>query len=245
MTGNRLQGKVAIITGAARGQGANEARRFVAEGARVVVTDLDENGQAVADGLGDSARFVRHDVANEDDWKNVIAVAEEAFGKIDILVNNAGVFKPANIVDTTLADFDRHYRVNTLGVFLGIRAVIPAMERGGGGSIINISSIAGMRGWPGMIAYGGTKWASRGLTQCAARELAPQRIRVNSIHPGLVDTPMLDDHDPAALEAFTAAVPFGRMGSVDDVAEMVIYLASDLSSYVTGAEVVIDGGLAL
>ena len=237
MTGNRLQGKVAIITGAARGQGANEARRFVAEGARVVVTDLDENGQAVADGLGDSARFVRHDVANEDDWKNVIAVAEEAFGKIDILVNNAGVFKPANIVDTTLADFDRHYRVNTLGVFLGIRAVIPAMERGGGGSIINISSIAGMRGWPGMIAYGGTKWA--------ARELAPQRIRVNSIHPGLVDTPMLDDHDPAALEAFTAAVPFGRMGSVDDVAEMVIYLASDLSSYVTGAEVVIDGGLAL
>ncbi|WP_309610250.1 SDR family oxidoreductase, partial [Sphingomonas sp.] len=186
----------------------------------------------------------RHDVANEDNWKTVIAAAQDAFGKIDILVNNAGVFKPANIVDTTLAEFDLHYRVNTLGVFLGIRAVIPAMESGGG-SIINISSIAGMRGWPGMIAYGGTKWASRGLTQCAARELAPQRIRVNSIHPGLVDTPMLDDHDPAALEAFTAAVPFGRMGSVDDVAEVVIYLASDLSSYVTGAEIVIDGGLAL
>lgn len=244
MTSNRLQGKVAIITGAARGQGANEARRFVAEGARVLVTDLDGKGQAVADELGESARFVRHDVANEDNWKTVIAAAQDAFGKIDILVNNAGVFKPANIVDTTLAEFDLHYRVNTLGVFLGIRAVIPAMESGGG-SIINISSIAGMRGWPGMIAYGGTKWASRGLTQCAARELAPQRIRVNSIHPGLVDTPMLDDHDPAALEAFTAAVPFGRMGSVDDVAEVVIYLASDLSSYVTGAEIVIDGGLAL
>ena len=244
MTTNRLEGKVAIITGAARGQGANEARRFVAEGARVVVTDLDANGQAVADELGASARFVRHDVANEDDWKTVITTAQDEFGKIDILVNNAGVFKPANIVDTTLAAFDLHYRVNTLGVFLGMRAVIPAMESGGG-SIINISSIAGMRGWPGMIAYGGTTWASRGLTQCAARELAPQRIRVNSIHPGLVNTPMLDDHDPAALEAFVAAVPFGRMGSVDDVAEVVIFLASDLSSYMTGAEIVIDGGLAL
>ena len=244
MTTNRLEGKVAIITGAARGQGANEARRFVAEGARVVVTDLDANGQAVADELGASARFVRHDVANEDDWKTVITTAQDEFGKIDILVNNAGVFKPANIVDTTLAAFDLHYRVNTLGVFLGMRAVIPAMESSGG-SIINISSIAGMRGWPGMIAYGGTKWASRGLTQCAARELAPQRIRVNSIHPGLVNTPMLDDHDPAALEAFVAAVPFGRMGSVDDVAEVVIFLASDLSSYMTGAEIVIDGGLAL
>ncbi len=243
MAGNRLAGKVAIITGAARGQGANEARRFVAEGARVVVTDLDANGQAVADELKDYARFVHHDVADENNWKRVVATAQEAFGKVDILVNNAGVFKPANIVDTTLAAFDLHYRVNTLGVFLGIRAVIPAMASGG--SIINISSIAGMRGWPGMIAYGGTKWASRGLTQCAARELAPQRIRVNSIHPGLVDTPMLDDHDPEALEAFTAAVPFGRKGSVDDVAEMVIYLASDLSSYVTGAEIVIDGGLAL
>lgn len=244
MTTNRLEGKVAIITGAARGQGANEARRFVAEGARVVVTDLDANGQAVADELGASARFVRHDVANEDDWNTVITTAQDEFGKIDILVNNAGVFKPANIVDTTLAAFDLHYRVNTLGVFLGMRAVIPAMESSGG-SIINISSIAGMRGWPGMIAYGGTKWASRGLTQCAARELAPQRIRVNSIHPGLVNTPMLDDHDPAALEAFVAAVPFGRMGSVDDVAEVVIFLASDLSSYMTGAEIVIDGGLAL
>ena len=244
MTTNRLEGKVAIISGAARGQGDNEARRFVSEGARVVLTDIDPKGQAVADALGANARFVRHDVGNEDDWAKVVAVAQEAFGKIDILVNNAGVFKPANIVDTTLAAFDLHYRVNTLGVFLGMRAVIPAMEKGGG-SIINISSIAGMRGWPGMIAYGGTKWASRGLTQCAARELAPQRIRVNSIHPGLVDTPMLDDHDPAALEAFEAAVPFGRMGSVDDVAEMVIFLASDLSNYITGAEIVIDGGLAL
>lgn len=245
MTTNRLEGKVAIITGAARGQGANEARRFIAEGARVVLTDLDPKGQEMADELGANARFVQHDVGDEDGWNAVVRTTRDAFGAIDILVNNAGVFKPAEIVDTTLAAFDLHYRVNTLGVFLGMRAVIPVMAAAGGGSIINITSIAGMRGWPGMIAYGATKWAARGLTQCAARELAPQRIRVNSVHPGLVDTPMLDDHDPAALEAFEAAVPFGRMGTVDDVAEMVIYLASDLSSYVTGAEIVIDGGLAL
>ncbi len=245
MTTKRLDGKVAIITGAARGQGANEARRFVAEGAKVVVTDLNPAGADVAAELGDAAIFHRHDVASEVDWQAVVDATLARFGKLDILVNNAGVFKPATILDTTPEDFDLHYRVNTLGVFLGTRAVIAAMEANGGGSIVNISSIAGMRGWPGMIAYGGTKWASRGLTQCAARELAPSRIRVNSIHPGLVDTPMLDDHDPEALVAFTAAVPFGRMGTVDDVAEVVIYLASDLASYVTGAEIVIDGGLAL
>ena len=245
MTTKRLDGKVAIITGAARGQGANEARRFVAEGAQVVLTDLDEAGAKVAAELGDAAIFHRHDVGDEADWSAVVKAAIDRFGKIDVLINNAGVFKPASILETTTEAFDLHYRVNTLGVFLGMRAVIPAMEANGGGSIVNISSIAGMRGWPGMIAYGGTKWASRGLTQCAARELAPSRIRVNSVHPGLVDTPMLDDHDPDALAAFTAAVPFGRMGTVDDVAEVVIYLASDLSNYMTGAEIVIDGGLAL
>ena len=245
MTTKRLDGKVAIITGAARGQGANEARRFVAEGAQVLLTDLDEAGAKVAAELGDAAIFHQHDVANEADWSAVVKAAIARFGKIDVLINNAGVFKPASILETTIEAFDLHYRVNTLGVFLGMRAVIPAMEANGGGSIVNISSIAGMRGWPGMIAYGGTKWASRGLTQCAARELAPSKIRVNSVHPGLVDTPMLDDHDPAALAAFTAAVPFGRMGTVDDVAEVVIYLASDLSSYITGAEIVVDGGLAL
>ena len=241
----RLDGKVVIITGAARGQGANEARRFVAEGARVMLTDLNEAGAAVAGELGEAAAFHHHDVGDATAWDAVVAATVDRFGKLDVLINNAGVFTPANIVDTTPEAFDLHYRVNTLGVFLGIRAVIPAMQRGGGGSIINISSIAGMRGWPGMIAYGGTKWASRGLTQCAARELAPLRIRVNSVHPGLVDTPMLDDHDPEALKAFTAAVPFGRMGSVDDIAEVVTFLASDVSNYMTGAEIVIDGGLSL
>ena len=245
MTTKRLDGKVAIITGAARGQGANEARRFVAEGAKVVITDLNPAGASIAEELGDAALFHQHDVASEADWHAVVEATLARFGKLDVLVNNAGVFKPGTILDTSPEEFDLHYRVNTLGVFLGMRAVIAAMEANGGGSIINISSIAGMRGWPGMIAYGGTKWASRGLTQCAARELTPSRIRVNSVHPGLVDTPMLDDHDPEALAAFTAAVPFGRMGTVDDVAEVVIYLASDLASYITGAEIVIDGGLAL
>ena len=241
----RLDGKVAIITGAARGQGANEARRFVAEGARVMLTDLNPEGAKVAAELGEAAAFLHHDVGDPAAWATVVEATVTRFGKLDILVNNAGVFQPAAIVDTTPETFDLHYRVNTLGVFLGIRAAIPAIAAGGGGSIVNISSIAGIRGWPGMIAYGATKWAARGLTQCAARELAPQRIRVNSIHPGLVDTPMLDDHDPEALKAFAAAVPFGRMGTVDDVAEMVIFLASDLSGYMTGAEIVIDGGLAL
>ncbi len=241
----RLDGKVIIITGAARGQGAHEARRFVAEGASVVLTDINPAGAEVAQALGDAAIFMVHDVANEANWRGVVDAAVARFGRVDVLVNNAGVFQPGNIVDTTFESFDLHYRVNMLGVFLGIKAVIPAMTAAGGGSIINISSAAGMRGYPGMIAYGGTKWAARGMTQCAARELAEFKIRVNSIHPGLVDTPMLDDHSPEALVAFQAAVPLGRMGTVEDVAEIASFLASDLSSYLTGSEIAVDGGLGL
>ena len=241
----KLDGKVAIITGAARGQGAHEARRFVAEGARVVITDLNPAGSDVAQELGEAAIFVAHDVADEAAWRAVVDRAVQSFGRLDVLVNNAGIFRPAGIGGTSAQDYDQHYRVNQLGVFLGTAAVIDAMKSAGGGSIINISSVAGMRGYPDMIAYSSTKWAVRGLTQCAARELAPHRIRVNSIHPGLVDTPMLDDHSPEALAAFTAAVPLGRMGTPEDVAEIVTFLASDLSSYVTGAEIVVDGGLGL
>ena len=241
----KLNGKVAIITGAARGQGAHEARRFVAEGARVVITDLNPAGSDVAQELGEAAIFVAHDVADEAAWRAVVDRAVQSFGRLDVLVNNAGIFRPAGIGGTSAQDYDQHYRVNQLGVFLGTAAVIDAMKSAGGGSIINISSVAGMRGYPDMIAYSSTKWAVRGLTQCAARELAPHRIRVNSIHPGLVDTPMLDDHSPEALAAFTAAVPLGRMGTPEDVAEIVTFLASDLSSYVTGAEIVVDGGLGL
>jgi 3alpha(or 20beta)-hydroxysteroid dehydrogenase len=240
-----LEGKVAIITGAARGQGAHEARQFVAEGAKVVLTDLLPSGADVASSLADAALFVRHDVAEEADWRKVIEATLGRFGRIDILVNNAGIFKPSSIGDTSAAAFDQHYRVNQLGVFLGTKAVIEPMKSAGGGSIVNISSAAGMRGYPDMIAYAGTKWAVRGMTKCAARELAPSRIRVNSIHPGLVETPMLDDHSPEALKQFAAAVPLGRMATPVDVAEIVIFLASDLSSYLTGAEIVVDGGLGL
>ncbi len=241
----RLEGKTAIITGAARGQGAFEAEQFVAEGARVLLTDLNEDGRGVAERLGSAAAFVKHDVASEDDWKAAVAMALGRFGKIDILVNNAGVFHPGPLEETSVESFDLHYRVNQLGVFLGMKSVIAAMKAAGGGSIVNISSAAGMRGYPNMISYCGSKWAVRGMTQSAASELAPHRIRVNSVHPGLVDTPMLADHTPEALEAFKAAVPLGRMATPEDVARLVVYLASDESSNMTGSALVIDGGLGL
>jgi len=244
-TAKKLDRKVAIITGAARGQGEREARRFVAEGARVVLTDVSEQGAVIAEQLGDAAIFVRHDVSEEDQWRHVVEAAQASFGRIDVLVNNAGIFHPNSIIEQSKGDFDLHYRVNQLGAFLGTKAVVEAMKQAGGGSIVNISSVAGVRGYPGMIAYAGTKWAVRGMTKCAARELAPFRIRVNSVHPGLVDTPMLEDFTPEALEQFEAAVPLGRKGTTDDVTEIVAFLASDLSSYLTGAEIVVDGGLGL
>jgi len=244
-TSKKLEGKFAIITGAARGQGADEARRFVAEGARVVLTDLLPSGADLAAELGSAAIFIQHDVANEAQWRSVVDTALEKFGRIDILVNNAGIFTPAMLEDTTAESFDRHYRVNQYGPFLGMKAVLEPMKAAGGGSIVNISSVAGMRGFPGMIAYAGSKWALRGMTKCVAREVAPFKIRVNSIHPGLVDTPMLNDHDPEALKQFEAAVPLGRMATTADIVEIVVYLAGDLSSNMTGAELVTDGGLGL
>ena len=241
----KLDGKVAIISGAARGQGADEARRFVAEGAKVVLTDILPGGADVAKELGDAAMFIRHDVTVESEWNDVVQATVKRFGCVNVLVNNAGVFRPASILDTTAESYDHHYRINQLGVFFGTKAVIGAMQAAGGGSIVNISSAAGMRGYPDMIAYAGTKWAVRGMTKCAARELAHLRIRVNSVHPGLVNTPMLADQDPAALKAFEAAVPLGRMAQTSDVVEIVVYLASDLSSNMTGSEIVTDGGLGL
>ena len=240
-----LQGKVAIITGAARGQGAEEARRFVAEGAQVVLTDLLPEVATVAKELGDAAIALRHDVSAEEDWATVVAAALERFGRVDILVNNAGVFEPCPLADTTVESFDRQFRVNQRGPFLGMRAVLPAMKAAGGGSIVNISSAAGTRGYPDMIGYLGTKWALRGMTKGAARELAPWRIRVNSVHPGLVDTPMLGALDDDTKQAMVAGVPLGRMGTTDDVVEIVTYLASDRSGYVTGAELQVDGGTGL
>jgi 3alpha(or 20beta)-hydroxysteroid dehydrogenase len=237
----RLDGKVAIITGAARGQGEAEARLFVAEGARVVLADvLTDEGASVAASLGDAAVFCRLDVTDEDQWRSAVDLAEDRFGPVNVLVNNAGVLLFQSIDKTDPADFERIMRVNVHGVFLGIRAVTPSMERAGGGSIVNISSTAGLTGLPFLGAYVASKWAVRGLTKTAAIDLGGKRIRVNSVHPGGIDTPMVAGTSPDA--PFYRRLPVPRMGRADEAARAVLFLASDESSYTTGAELAVDGG---
>lgn len=245
--GGRLQGRVALVTGAARGQGEAEARLFVREGASVVVADvLDAEGEAVAKELGTAASYVHLDVTNESDWEAAVAAAVAKFAKLDVLVNNAGIVAMAMLADTTLADYRRVIDVNQIGVFLGMRSVISAMTAAGGGSIVNISSIDGMAGMAGMTSYVASKFAVRGMTKTAALELGPRGIRVNSVHPGLIETPML--HTGAAeIDAGLAQVakrfPAGRIGTAEEVAQVSLFLASDESSYCTGTEFVVDGGL--
>lgn len=243
----RLTGKVAIITGAAQGQGAHEAQAFVAEGAKVMLTDIQDSVLALADELGNAARAMIHDVSDEDRWNEVVAETISAFDKVDILVNNAGIFAPGSITATTKERYVAHFNVNQLGTFLGMKSVTEAMKANGGGSIINICSGAGQRGYPDMISYLSTKWAVCGMTKGTARELAPFKIRVNSIHPGIIDTPMIGGAagDAELMRGIIESVPLGRIGTTDDVVEPVIYLASDQSSYVTGAEMTMDGGTGL
>lgn len=237
----RLDGKVAIISGAARGQGAAEARLFVAEGAKVVLGDvLDEEGEAVASDIGDDAVFVHLDVTEESHWQALVAAAEERFGPVNVLVNNAGILAFEAIDRIELADWDRVMRVNVNGVFLGIKTVTPSMGRAGGGSIVNVSSTAGLQGLPYMAAYVASKWAVRGLTKTAAIDLGQRGIRVNSVHPGGIDTPMIAGSDPSAWSYRRQPVP--RMGQPEEVARAVVFLASDEASYTTGAELAIDGG---
>ena len=237
----RLDGKVALITGGARGQGAAEARLFAAEGAKVLITDvLDDEGAALAADLGVAVRYRHHDVADATDWAAAVEEATTAFGRLDILVNNAGIHSIVRIEDETLERFQRIIEVNLYGTFLGIQAALPALRAAGGGSIVNISSMAGMKGYPGHGAYGASKWGVRGLTKTAAAELGPDGIRVNSVHPGAIRTAML----PASLndeDRFTG-LPLGRVGEAEEVANLVLFLASDESSYITGIEHVIDGG---
>jgi 3alpha(or 20beta)-hydroxysteroid dehydrogenase len=246
VTVGRLDGKVAVITGAARGQGAAAARRFVAEGARVAITDvLDDQGKRLADELGDAA-FYRHlDVSSEEDWSRAVAETTEAFGEITVLVNNAGVLQFSAIAETSLADYERVIAINQTGTFLGMRAVIPSMTRAGGGSIVNLSSVEGIAGMGYLVAYTASKFAVRGMTKVAAMELGAHGIRVNSVHPGAVDTPMVSDAlggVPVDLARIGEKVALRRIGQPEDIANVVLFLASDESGYCTGSEFVVDGG---
>ncbi|MBS0559520.1 MAG: glucose 1-dehydrogenase [Proteobacteria bacterium] len=241
----RFGGKVVLISGGARGQGAAEARMLVAEGAKVVIGDvLDGEGEALARELGPAARYLHQDVTSEADWAAAIAAAE-AMGGLHGMVNNAGIFIPRSLAETDVALFERHMRINQLGCFIGMRDVAPAMRRSGGGSIVNISSVAGLRGSPGAIAYSSTKWALRGMTKTAAVEFAPLGIRVNSVHPGPIDTEMLKARTPEQNARRVGMVPMQRMGTAEEVAKLVLFLLSIDSSYITGAEVSIDGGVSL
>ena len=246
----RLDGKVAIITGGARGQGAAEGILFAQEGAKVVLGDiLDEEGarvEAQIQEAGGDARYVRLDVTQEADWVRGIELAESSYGKLDVLVNNAAIFMPNGIEDTTEEQWDRLMAINAKGVFLGTKHSIPAMRRAGGGSIVNISSIAGMVGNPRSgVAYSASKGAVRLFTKATAIQHAKDNIRCNSVHPGPIDTPMTEEsrRDPAQQAQRLARVPMGRSAAPEEVAYGVLFLASDESSYMTGSEMVIDGGV--
>ena len=241
----RFDGKVVLISGGARGQGAAEARMLVAEGARVVIGDvLEAEGEALAQDLGGAAAFVPQDVTRPEDWARAVAAAE-ALGGLHGLVNNAGIYIPKPLMQTDVALFERHMRINQLGCFLGMQAAVPAMERAGGGSIVNISSVAGLRGSPNAFAYSATKWALRGMTKAAAADLAGRNIRVNSVHPGPIETPMLDVRTPEENRRRLQSVPMRRAGTAEEVAKLVLFLLSDDSAYMTGAELAIDGGATL
>ena len=246
----RLAGKVALISGGARGMGAAEARLFAREGARVVIGDvLEADGQAVEAEIrakGGECVFVRLDVTSENDWQLAVGLTEERFGELHVLVNNAGIGAVLSRVEDTTADaWDKVMAVNAKGVFLGTRAVIPAMRRAGGGSIVNISSQLGLVGMDNISPqYPASKGAVRLLTKVTALQYAKDRIRVNSVHPGPVVTPMTEARrrDPKTYELMTSRIPMGRYGEPDEIAYGVLYLASDESSWTTGSELVIDGG---
>lgn len=237
---------VAIVTGAARGQGEAEARLLASHGARVVLTDVQADlGAAVAADIGSAALFVSHDVSSADGWQNVVESSLAAFGRVDILVNNAAISRPVKLEATEPELFEQMFRVNQLGVYLGMRAVLAPMRAVGAGSIVNISSVAGLRGTSTLFAYTATKWAVRGMTKSAALELARYKIRVNAIFPGVIDTPMNDDNPPHMNDILVKTTPMRRMGLPSEIAEAVLFLASPASSFTTGAELAVDGGMSV
>ena len=243
----RLSGKVAIITGASQGMGEAHAKAFVAEGASVILTDINAvAGEALAEALGSQAMFVKHDVASEAGWAEVVAAGEARFGRVTVLVNNAGIIGTiAKTADLSAADFAHVCAVNQTGVFLGMRAVLPSMIANGGGSIVNISSTSGMIANVGTpnLAYAGSKFAVRGMTKQVAVEYGDQNIRANSVHPGYVKTPMMvaaTDEDGGGA---AAGIPLRRFAEPSEISPLVVFLASDESSFITGTEHVIDGGM--
>ncbi|MEK3936152.1 glucose 1-dehydrogenase [Sporosarcina sp. FSL W7-1349] len=241
-----LDGKVAIITGGSRGMGASHVRKFVSEGAKVVFTDiLVEEGEALAKELGENARFIKQDVSSATGWDQVVAEAEDKFGPVNILVNNAGIAINKLIEEMTEEEYRKVIDVNQISVFLGMKAVYPSMKKTKDGSIINISSLGGLVGRENLIAYGASKFAVRGMTKVAAIEYGPDGIRVNSVHPGIIETSMTvaDEGTKAIVEEAVKQIPLRRTAKPEEVSDLVLYLASDGSKYSTGSEFVIDGGL--
>ncbi|WP_117170730.1 glucose 1-dehydrogenase [Paraliobacillus sediminis] len=240
---NRLNDKFAIITGGASGMGASHARLLVKEGAKVIIADiLEEEGQALAKELGENAQFIKLDVTKATNWDEVVSESEKAFGPINVLINNAGISMNKSIEDITEEEYRRIININQVSVFLGMKAIIPSMKKASGGSIVNISSMNGLVG--GAIGYTDTKFAVRGMTKAAALGLAHYGIRVNSVHPGVIETPMILNEDSKdVIKEFAKHIPTGRVAKPEEVSNLVLFLASDESSYSTGSEFVVDGGL--
>jgi len=240
---SELANRVALITGGARGQGAAEAQLFAEAGATVVVADVrDEQGEQTAGQVG--GHYLHLDVSSEEHWGSVVADVVDRWGRIDVLVNNAGIYRPKQLLSTSTELWNQTVAINQTGVFLGMRTVGEAMvEAGVGGSIINISSVAGLDGVFGTTAYGATKWAVTGMTKVAAKELGKHNIRVNSIHPGVIVTDMTSDMVEGREERLIRQQPLPRLGTPDDIANMALFLASDRSSYCTGQAFTVDGGM--
>ena len=243
----RFDNRTVIVTGGARGMGASHARGFVAEGANVVIADvLEQEGRKLAEELGDHAIFSRLDVTSDRDWAATVAAAERAFGPVSVLVNNAGIVRFGAIVDTEPAAWRQVIDINLTGTYLGIRALLPSMRKAGGGAIVNISSAGGMMAYPFTAAYAASKWGVRGLTRTAALELGRDNIRVNSVHPGPIRTPMTAGPEAAAAVAAEAShLAIARVAEPEEVTRLVLFVASDEASFSTGSEFVVDGGVLL
>lgn len=244
----KLEGKVAIVTGASRGQGEATARLFAAEGAKVLVCDVDDvEGQAVATSIGDSALFVHLDIRDEAQWQAAVATAKERFGSVDVLINNAGINMPASVADMDKADFMKVLEINLVGPWLGMKSVAPVMFAQGKGAIVNIVSSSGLWAMNGLSAYGSSKWGLRGLSRNAALEYGPHGVRVNAVFPGGINTRMgnVTDEPAADLNKYYVGQPIKRIGEPEEVARVSLFLASDEASYMCGAELSVDGGQTL